>query len=407
MSSLARWIILIIILLVAGIAYAFLSFFELVEKEVDLGYSSKANRNPLLAAEIFLRKQGLVVESVPGFSQLPELPGPDDSMIMLGSRVSMGESQTQTIRDWVNQGGHLLTTAELYDFEERTSGDLLLDELGLIKRKFDNEPEPVEENNETGEEDDFGSEIFTLDYSEDCDIEFPEEALTSINFEGEQNKLYSRFPGNYDLEDVSGDSKFFAGTQEHTNLIQYGVGNGWITVFSHGQLWKNQHICQLDHAYLLWRFTKNTRKVWLLYDSGSPSLFELLWTHASWLLLSTLGLLFLSIWRGLLRLGPVVPDTLQKRRQLKEHLEASGYLFWRQKHISHLVHPLHDEIAERMELHHRGFARLSSQEKIRVLSEFTQLSLETVALAYQPMAEGKENLFLQTIQSLQMIRKKI
>ena len=85
--------------------------FERQLREVPTGWSPAAKRNPFLAAEHFLRRVGIEVESVPGRDLLRDLPPPGDLLVVNGLDALNAERR-QRLRDWLERGGRLLVEAE-------------------------------------------------------------------------------------------------------------------------------------------------------------------------------------------------------------------------------------------------------------------------------------------------------
>lgn len=133
MSRRARFLLLAVLLLLAGLLAIFLaSRLQPYTETIDLGPSPEARRNPYLAAELFLRKQGVTVSRADGLEVLKELPPSGHTLLLLGSRSGMTPGQARRLLQWSEQGGHLVLIAErLWDEDEKKSGDLLLDSLDI------------------------------------------------------------------------------------------------------------------------------------------------------------------------------------------------------------------------------------------------------------------------------------
>lgn len=111
---------------------------------VDRGPAPEALANPYLAAEHFLRQQGLAVEHANSLERLTTLTAKGNSLLILGERSNMSPRQVEQLLGWAKAGGHLLLVAEaLWDEETGKSGDLLLDRLH-IHQTLSDEPEDPE-----------------------------------------------------------------------------------------------------------------------------------------------------------------------------------------------------------------------------------------------------------------------
>lgn len=118
-------------LLAAGGFYAWHTAIP-YQEVVDRGPSPEALANPYLAAEHFLRQQGLVVEHANSLERLASLSPKGNSLLLLGERSNMSPPQVDQLLQWTRAGGHLLLVAEaLWDEDTGESGDLLLDRVQI------------------------------------------------------------------------------------------------------------------------------------------------------------------------------------------------------------------------------------------------------------------------------------
>jgi hypothetical protein len=93
--------------------------------EIDHGPAPEALANPYLAAEHFLRKQGLSVSHANSLDILPSLTPKHHSLLLLGDRYNMTPRQIDQVLDWTRAGGRLLFVAQsLWDEQTGQSNDL-------------------------------------------------------------------------------------------------------------------------------------------------------------------------------------------------------------------------------------------------------------------------------------------
>lgn len=79
------------------------------DEVVDRGPSPEARANPYLAAEHFLRQQGVVVAHANGLERLADLPAKGHSLLLLGERSNMTPRQVEQLLGWAKAGGHPAT----------------------------------------------------------------------------------------------------------------------------------------------------------------------------------------------------------------------------------------------------------------------------------------------------------
>ena len=115
-----------------------LSHLQPYEETLEHGPAPEAQANPYLAAEHFLRQQGLQVQRSADLRLLPTLPSAGQTLLLLGDRQRMSPRQVERLLAWTAEGGHLVFIAErLWDEDEGKSGDLLLDSLGIQQYQSD------------------------------------------------------------------------------------------------------------------------------------------------------------------------------------------------------------------------------------------------------------------------------
>lgn len=104
------WVLLAVVtgLLAAWFAWWFFSSYERVTETRRLPASGEAVSNPYYAAELFLREQGLEVQSVGSNTPLVRLPAADDVLLVRNMGASVTEHRVDALLDWVEQGGTLI-----------------------------------------------------------------------------------------------------------------------------------------------------------------------------------------------------------------------------------------------------------------------------------------------------------
>ena len=103
-----------------------------VTETVDVGYTTEALRNPLLAAEQFLERLQVPLERPEGMELLDALPDESHVLLLTGSRRGMSERRAQALEAWVARGGRLVIVAgSFFDDDVGASEDRLLDMFGV------------------------------------------------------------------------------------------------------------------------------------------------------------------------------------------------------------------------------------------------------------------------------------
>ena len=271
--------------------------FERQLREVSTGWSPAAKRNPFLAAEHFLRRVGIEVESVPGRDLLRDLPPPGDLLVVNGLDALNAERR-QRLRDWLERGGRLLVEAtRLLEPDQAPRADDFLADFGALLRA---NPEAAND-----------------------------EVIAQIDFTDYPQAVQVGFVGGYFLEDANQQAIASASADGLPRLLQYHVGDGLLTVTSDNVFLTNGDIGHHDHALALALMSADADKVWLIYDHAVPGLGTLLWRAAPQAIIAAALLLAALLWHLSAAIGPPLPAPARARRDLTDHLEAAAALMWR------------------------------------------------------------------------------
>lgn len=332
------------------------------DEVVDRGPSPEALGNPYLAAEHFLRQQGLAVERASGLERLSDLPPRGRSLLLLGERDNMTPRQVDQLLDWAKSGGHLLVVAEaLWDEETAKSGDLLLDSLHIQQTLSDESEQPAPARKQKKPD------------------------LTKLYVDNETAPAYFSFDTDFNLTDPKHLAQFSANSARSSHLMQLNLGQGRVTVVTDSDLWKTPGIGQHDNAWLLWYLNQGT-DVSLLFNSDVDDLFTLLMRYFPQALVALAALIALALWQAGMRQGPIQAPAPRARRQLQEHLQASADFLLRRSGQGTLLHALQRDILRAARRRHPGFEHLNTADQWQVLEHLTRQPSHVISQALGPLA---------------------
>ena len=331
------------------------------QADIDHGPSPEAQANPYLAAEHFLRNQGLSVSHANSLDILPTLEPHQHSLLLLGDRYNMTPRQIDQLLNWTRAGGRLLFVAQsLWDEKTGQSNDLLLDRVQLhqsLSKDLKDPPPTIDDD--------------------------PYPKLTKLYLEDENAPAYASFDTAFHLEDPKNLAQAWANSGKATHMMQLNHGLGSITVVTDADLWKTPAIDQYDNAWLLWYLTADTN-VTLLFNTDHDSLLTLLWRYFPQALVTLIALIFFGFWHVGVRNGPLLEPAPRARRQLQEHLRASADFMLRRNGQQHLVHALQHDILRRVRHRHPGFEQLGVAEQWLVLARLTGQPTRAISQAMSP-----------------------
>jgi len=375
--SRVTWILIGSSLFIGLACLWFFKSFDKIPVEIPLGYSSEAKKNPFLAAEKFLEKISIELESRHDFGLFDDSLGQFDTVLVNGSRIGMSSLRRDNMKNWIEQGGHLVLLAtEYYEYEFGSSRDKFLDEVGLRFYNTDSD----------------------YDYYDD------EGNLTYLSFEEFENNTEIHFYGTGYIEDTSGNASFIAGPEDVDQFIQYPMGEGLLTVVIDFSIWRNGRISEHDHAMFLTQLIGSSPKAWLVYNREQPSLLSLMLDQAPLILISSSVMLLLVLGGQLWRKGPAKKDTPPIQREIMQHVAAAGEFSFRSDRGVRLLEDLMQTIHSRMSQLVFGYQRMTPQKQIIKLSHITGIDKNTLADLWQIEQENQDT-FVQKVQLIQEIRK--
>ncbi len=390
MTRRAGFILAMALLLGLGlIASYLLGKLEPYQDVIAHGPAPEVASSPYLAAEHFLRKQGIAARRAEGLDILDGLPGEGQTLMLLADRSNMTPRQVERVLQWTANGGHLLFIAErLWDEEEGKSGDLLLDLLGIqqyMSEELDDDEagEPESENQENEA--------------------YPQ--LTKLYLENEQAPAYIAFDTDYHLYDAQNRAHAWANSGAATHLLQLYHGDGLITVLSDPWIWQNHSINEYDHAWLLWYLSQDSA-VTLLYRADKDGLARLLLRHFPLALVILALLIIAMLWHVGMRHGPLQAPASRARRQLEEHLRGSADFLLRHSGQHSLLKGLQQDINRRARRRYPGFDKLAVAEQWHVLGRLTRLPIKDISQAMRPLPPQRLSAsdFTRQVAHLQTLR---
>ena len=353
------------------------------QADIDHGPSPEAQANPYLAAEHFLRKQGLTVGHANSLDVLPTLDPRQHSLLLLGDRYNMTPRQIDQVMNWTRAGGRLLFIAEsLWDEKTGQSNDLLLDRVQVHQSLSKDLKEPPPD---TGKD------------------PFPN--LTKLYLEDEDAPAYATFDTAFHLEDPKNLAQAWANSGKATHMMQLNHGLGSIIVVTDADLWKTPAIDQYDNAWLLWYLTADTQ-VTLLFNTDHDSLLTLLLRYFPQALVALIALIGLGLWHVGVRHGPLIEPAPRARRQLQEHLRASADFTLRHSGQGSLLQALQQDILRRVRRRHPGFEQLGVAEQWLVLARLTGQPTRDIsqAMSLRPKQRLSSVEFSRQVAHLQTLR---
>ncbi len=341
------------------------------------GYRGEARVNDFLAADLLLNELGVEAESRSALTPSEWLPDSNDTIISRMSTSIAVQPERDLLTRWVTNGGHLVL---LPPIEESGLTDDFLTVFGF---RFTE----IEENDD--------DEQVATSVSDEDDYEY------IVDLDGTWLRIES--VGDFTLRAELTDSQGTVATRRNW-------GEGYVTVVANANYFTNYFIDQSSHARLLMDSVAgyvDPGKVWLIYESTYPSLWQVIWNNAPYVVSGLAIVLLLWLWSIMPKFGPAIQPEAAVRRSIIEHISAAGHFVWRNHGAKALAGSSTAAVMHEAESRHPGIGRLSPENQARQIAKLTGLSAQEImdVLVNQSIPRHRE--FTHDMQALQRIRKKL
>jgi hypothetical protein len=186
-------------------------------------------------------------------------------------------------------------------------------------------------------------------------------------------------------------------------LLLLDYGNGDILVMTDVEIWSNESLAYLDHAWLLDAAADGSTSVWWVHSIDMPPLMAWLW-HRAWpLILSLVIVLALFLWLRMPRRGVLLHADSAHRRDFLHHLHASAFFIWRNGGADELLGALRKQVQRKL-AHHTDADTLAARADIA--ATLTGLPAHEVAHALSATARSEQE-FTELVDLLQTLRSRL
>jgi hypothetical protein len=405
--------------------------YERVRVPEWVGYSGEAYRNDYLAAQRFVVAMGRESRCIETLYGEAAMPAPDGTILVSGDRRLMTPAQHRRLLDWAKSGGDLIVTVG-----DDVSKDPVLQAIGVrlfeedvyslfLPNDYMTEPEnwvtfdpSVDEAEATGdmtddaalagdkgEEDATDNEGTDHVLAEDDENVTAEQVAPPERLENVPRQLV-HVPGSREIYNVSPSahelvSENPGGWQVAGRTGAYAVreshGAGTVTVL--GSLWfiENQVIGEVDHAPFFWAILASNGHhgpVWFVFGDDAPSIWASV-AEQGWPALATLALVVvLLLWRHMPRVGAPIAPPAPVRRELIEHVEATGRFLVDHGGDHVLTASVQKHVKRRLIMRYPQVAALPERERRGRLAQLAKLSQSEVDAIYRPQVGLSRNDFV-------------
>jgi hypothetical protein len=371
-----RWIIPTIVLLSLGLLgwwIASKTYWD--EISVPTPLRGAAVKNPFYAAQQFTA----ALDGTAEWRQSLGTPREKDSVIVLTNwHWTLIEHRRKQLEAWVQNGGRLVIDHTLIGGESEFKEWSGL-ELSYPDKKTEKDTDPEED---------------TQDEPSANKTKKPESFYFGAGLCG--NLLASYSPKSSDLRDrytvcqlqakswISSSRPVFWAlhNSEGMQAARVEIGKGSVTMLN-AIPFGNRDLTQVDHGSLFVAITQLKRgdHVVFLSEEEHSGLLTLIWDNGKPVVLLTVLLIFIALWRGAVRFGPLIAPTETARRSLAEQIRGTGLFILRfggSQTLHAAILRAVDDAARRRIV---SYSQLSSSDRVAALARAANVDADKLAVA--------------------------
>ncbi|RTQ30830.1 DUF4350 domain-containing protein [Variovorax gossypii] len=316
------WVVRIVsVLVVALVGLWLVSATEWADTEVPTPASGEAKKNRFYGAQAMLRELGM---NVVKRESLDTMPPAQARLVLASSYWDMFPERGKRLREWVEQGGHLVIPAYL------VSGEQLEDWLPLVREKQPAADEKKKTPPEPKKKTPASRRFDPPPKDADCHAVTEPDSVPASFAGGRSFRVCAWWSSSrYKPADKQPPPLWTAvGARGTTEAIRVRVGRGTVTVMPWG-LWHNENLVRADNALFAAAAVqaRSGAEVWFVVEETREPFMLWLWQRG-WVAL-VVGMLALAfaLWRAAVRFGPLAPSAGTHRRSMAEQVRGTaGFL---------------------------------------------------------------------------------
>lgn len=272
------------------------------EVTVPMPMKGEALTNSMYAAQRLSEKLGLTATAEHRIDSMPE---PSSVIYLSYWNWNLVRARREELQRWVESGGRLVADRTLI------GGDSELESWTGLKRAV----LPLDKKTDSNSDD-------TEDDCADLDVET---VTADPNTSSVSYFICGIEPGSRLTTNSRNRATWLLSDAEGLQALRVRIGRGSFTLIN-GTPFDNHTIFDGDNALLFVAATGIDRggRILFLSEEKSASLLELIWKHGAPVVLLSIGLIALALWRGSLRFGPPAGVADSARRSLAEQIVGTG-----------------------------------------------------------------------------------
>lgn len=387
------WLILLGLLIALGVWIANRTYWA--ETVVPLPPKGEALTNPYYVAQKFATALG--AKTVRDRAQAP-LPAADAIIVLSDWHWGLSAARRDALKRWVESGGRLVVDRSLVGGEED-----LADWAGIETETHEEEAE-TETETEAQDEPEEPPQLFNFrpacreavlrEGDGDLFIHRLGSSVSICGFDA-MSTLVSHEPAAWALHD-----------KDRVQVVSVPVGKGSVTAIN-AVPFRFRGMFDGGHGALFVLATQLKRgdKIHFRTEADHPSVFTLMWRYGAPVVALVLAFVALGIWRGAVRLGPVIAEPERARRSLAEQIRGTGQFSLRFGKGEALRRAAVRALEEAAQRRVPGFAHLPASDRVEKLAELTHRDTESLRHAILVSGPRRPNELRSAVALLEAARR--
>lgn len=184
-----------------------------------------------------------------------------------------------------------------------------------------------------------------------------------------------------------------------SQVMRVSYGDGDVIAMTNFNIWYDDQIGYLDHAWLLETLANDASEAWWVHNIDMPPLMYWLWQHGWPLFIALFVLLIVFLWMHMPRRGPLLLAQTQHARDFLDHLHAGGVFLQRTGQAKTLITPLRAQVMRKLSTHPSGN---KEPECFDVAERLSGIPSSDIQAALKDMPDNQQQLtaFIDTLQIL-------
>jgi hypothetical protein len=382
---------------------------------IPMPLQGEAATNPYYAAQQFTKELGIESSWEKVFTRVPT----SDALFLSSWHWTLIEGRRQRLEDWVKNGGRLIVDRSLGGEEAFAEWSGIEHHLGKLSDN-DDEATDEESTDESASSDDDASADDESELGGD-DGESDGEETTTPSMLRKNVRPCRRI---HDLEEKTyelcgaRDSSYLTtdrridwalrGDDGGIQVVRVKIGKGSVTVINDVPF-RFRDFLLGDHPTLLVSTgqLRHGDTVHFLSEEEQPSLISLMWTYGWPVVVLSLALIGLALWRNSVRFGPLAAEPELARRSLAEQIRGTGQFavrFGGGKALHAAAVRALDEAARRRL---PAYPRLSAVERVAAIAKLAGIDAETLGPAIHHSGPRRQYELRQAIALIESARRRL